>query len=104
MLLVPWLSNTCNVAFRSGFAFSGAIMGTSWSQIACPSVHAVVLAWVAGVVNLIFSQATGFSTARAHPESGQQYWNTVGSIVLVGLVCGVYVLLQYVPRAMGGSV
>jgi len=49
-----------------------------------------------GVVNLLFSQATGFSNALKTSTSSNRYWDCAGAIAIVGIAAGVYILTQYV--------
>ena len=45
-------------------------------------------------MNLVYAQASGFSTARVDANSEDEYWDTTGSLVLVGLVAAVYILTR----------
>ena len=96
MLLVPFLHDGCNSSFRNGFAFSGRAVPTSLTRVPHGASVDSMLLCCPGVVNLLFSQATGFSNALKTSTSSNRYWDCAGAIAIVGIAAGVYILTQYV--------
>ena len=99
MLLVPFLHDGCNSSFRNGFAFSGRAVPTSLTRVPHGASVDSMLLCCPGVVNLLFSQATGFSNALKTSTSSNRYWDCAGAIAIVGIAAGVYILTQYVHHA-----